>query len=355
MKKIVLLLIATTLLLAINTKAQKSGILKKDHYGAFSGDDWEDFLAGKRAEDFNKKSNVLLATYIKDGITPYVAKELKEPTIAAAVANSTVAEIPEGTDVLTVGTDGVWFTRKAYKGEKGFLHNPTGKFWMSFQCGNLCNVALNKPAGTYTGPGNVPGNGNPNPGNQSGLTINNNFGQQENGKEISYKDGKKIADEAQLDYRRAMYDAMAMEQMQSRILIDMQNAKQCCTGGQSQIVAQPSLYAAAAPASASGAQQVVYVQKGNGVPFRESFLGQSLETATGFTLGTFTVRGIDAIANKIAKNNNMVYLYGNNSIPVTSVGFNGSNQMGNILSTGGAGSAGTGYSNEWPQRLGNGL
>lgn len=137
MKKIALLF--TVLICTHNiTEAQtKSGILKKDYYNFFSGDDWEDFLAGRRADDFEKKSNVKLDDYLKNQVTPFVKGELKEASIASAVANSTVVDFPKDADVYTTTTDGTWITRKAYPGEKGFFHTATGIYWLSFSCGNL--------------------------------------------------------------------------------------------------------------------------------------------------------------------------------------------------------------------------
>jgi hypothetical protein len=121
-KSIVLLLMATFGLAYITNGQTKSGILKKDHYGSFSGDDWEDFLAGRRAADFEKKSNVKLDDYLKNQVTPFVTSKLSESSIKSAVANSTVVAFPEDADVYTTTTDGTWMTRKAYPGEKGFFH-----------------------------------------------------------------------------------------------------------------------------------------------------------------------------------------------------------------------------------------
>lgn len=180
MKKITVLLLLATMF-AYNTKAQKSGILQKDHYGDFTGDQWENFLAGKNATDFQAKSNVDLQPYLDIMVTPFVKQELKEKSITDAVGNSTVTTIPAGATVYTIQTDGTWKTRTAYigkdgKGEKGFLHNPTGIFWLSFECGNLVNnkffgepakqnvngqtVAYTPPANT--GAGTTTGNTNNN-------------------------------------------------------------------------------------------------------------------------------------------------------------------------------------------------
>lgn len=171
MKKVLLLMITFTVIFN-NAKAQKSGILKKDFYGTFSADKWEEFLAGKNAGEFDPKANVTLATYLEKGVSPFVLKRLGEASIASAVANSTVVELSAGTDVLTVNTAGEWITRKAYPGEKGFMHTTTGIFWISFSCGNLCNIAFSKPA-TPTAPATpfslamIPGTPAANPANNS--------------------------------------------------------------------------------------------------------------------------------------------------------------------------------------------
>jgi hypothetical protein len=162
MKKIALLcMIALVTSIFNDAKAQKSGILQKDYYDAFSGDQWEDFMAGRNAADFEKKSNVNLSDFLTIMVLPFVKEVLNESTIASAVANSTVVDFPAGSDVYTSDTKMNWFTRKAYPGERGYRHTATGICWLSFSCGNLCKTFLNKPVTTgaqtvaYTPPANT--------------------------------------------------------------------------------------------------------------------------------------------------------------------------------------------------------
>lgn len=144
MKRIVLLLSFIVAIGVNNTNAQKPGILKIDNYGDFTGDDWVDFLGGKRVLDFEKKSTIKLADY-RVMVESFVKTELKEASIASAIDNSTVKPIPAGTKVYTCRNDGTWITRDAYAGEKGFNHTPTGKNWLSFSCGNLTDVPIGAP------------------------------------------------------------------------------------------------------------------------------------------------------------------------------------------------------------------
>lgn len=338
MKKITVLFLLATMFV-INTKAQtKSGILKKDHYGSFTGDDWEDFLAGRRAADFEKKSNVKLQSYLDNQVAPFVKDQLKEPTIASAVANSTVVSFPADADVYTVTTDGTWITRKAYPGEKGFFHTATGMYWISFSCGNLtafgpgptkpevpAYVGNNKPAtpATTVTP-NTPG---------INISLNTNSNPTQN-QELSWRAGKVVYDEGRMDYRMALYDAMTFEQMQSKILIEMQNSKQCCnTGGMNQVntvAPPPTMYTQPVTAMYTQPQQnVVYVDEEK-TPFGQTFGGQLLANTGGHVAGTYIVRGIDALfGNNRGQNQTIRY---NNNFNTTVRDFQGSGDQNFRLS-----------------------
>lgn len=179
MKRIVLLLSLVTLI-SVNMSANsslnagKSGILKKQYYGTFTADDFEDFYAGKRAKDFEAKANVTLPQYLQmlDGL---VKGRLKEPNIAAAMQNSTVKAFPAGSQVLTSDSEGNWFYRLAYADETGFYHEPTGTMWVSFSCANPTDVSLGTPVKPTPPPVTPPTP--PTPGNNNQNVYNNNSAQ----------------------------------------------------------------------------------------------------------------------------------------------------------------------------------
>ena len=132
---------------------QKTGVLQKDHYGAFTGNDYESFMAGKNAAKFEAKSNIPLKDYLVL-VENFVKNTLKEPSIEAAMQNSTVKDFPAGVKVQTHGIGGgdiKWFKRDAYDGEKGFYHTATGIYWLSFSCANLTAFRAVTPASTGTG------------------------------------------------------------------------------------------------------------------------------------------------------------------------------------------------------------
>lgn len=336
MKKIVLLLMAT-LMFAFHTNAQKSGILKKDNYFAFTGDQWEEFLAGKNSGEFEKKANVKLADYLKV-VETFVKDKLGEASIASAVANSIVVNFPAGTDIYTMTEDGSWITRKSYPGEKGFQHSG-GLCWLSFACGNLCNTDFNKTKPGYTPPGNT-GTlvNNINPPN-GGINISVN-GQPQGAQDIQWRTGKSIYDEGRMDNRMAMYDAMLMEQMQSKILIEMQNSKQCCGGGSANIAVQPAVYQQPTLYTTTNAvAQPPAVDLAPKTTFGQSFGGQVLANFIGGTAanvaGTYIVRGIDRLTQR-----RVVYRYNNNNQLIGQY-FEDSNQLDTGTTTGDG-------NNQWP-------
>lgn len=156
-----------------------------------------------------------------------------------------------------------------------------------------------------------------------------NVGTQGNQQELTWSAGYAVYSTGRNDRQNDFVVDAALYKM-------IQDSKQCCTGGgTANVVGTPTLYSATTPV-ATGAQQVAYVQK-QSVPFGQTFIGQTLANGTGYALGTYTVRGIDALAGRIASNNGYRYLY----TPTTtqSGDFEPSNQQGN-------------YDNTW--RLGNG-
>lgn len=261
MKKVLIFVMSLALLVSVNTKAQtKSGILKKDAYGAFNGDDWEDILSGNRSEDFEKKSNVKLSDYLQNQVLPFVKDQLKEPSIASAVANSTVVSFPEGADVYTATANGTWIHRTAYPGEKGFFHTSTGLYWLSFSCGNLTAFGSTKNTTENTMTYNKPSNPQPvnGGGNTNTVTINPSSGQ---GQELSWSVGYAV-------YNQGRNDRQTDFLIDASLFKGIQESKQCCqsegfSGQQTQMSSMPVQYVAAQPQ----AQQVVYTtgQGGNKV------------------------------------------------------------------------------------------
>lgn len=251
------MLVTALVTLSINTKSQsKSGILQKDHYGTFNGNDWEDFLAGRRAAEFEKKANVKLDDYLKKMVTPFVKEQLKEEAIASAVANSTVVIFPEGVDVYTSDTQGNWITRKAYPGEKGFFHTPTGLYWLSFSCGNLTAFGNKKPQDMMTY--NKPNPQSTPPANNGGGNVNN---VTVGGNNTSWNEGYGMYSAGRNDRQADMAnDALIFMAIQN----NTPNCSTCGTGqsqSQTQMAAMPIQYVAA---QAPAAQQVVYTTQGGG-------------------------------------------------------------------------------------------
>lgn len=296
---------------AHHTKAQtKSGILKKDYYGTFNGDDWEDFLAGRRADDFEKKSNVTLKDYLQTSVSKFVKEELKEASIASAVANSTVQPFPADATVVTQNTAGEWIKRNAYPGERGYFHTPTGMYWLSFSCGNLTAFGPGPVSGTkksdmaYTPP--VPAS-NPNP-NPNGINISINGNQGKGGADmIDYSDYSLGRNDTKENYRDAF-----------NFFVGAQNAKDCnpcgssgSSGGYTSAnfqIAQsaPVTFQQAAPP----AQQVVYAQQSSG----SNFWATAGAVALGSTVGNVAGEGLNR------------WIYG--AQPVRVVGNNYSNYGG---------------------------
>jgi hypothetical protein len=259
MKKItVLLLMATTFAYITNAQTAKSGILQKDFYGSFSGNDWEDFLAGNRAADFEKKSNIKLATYLSKQVLPFVTSELKESSIASAVANSTVVDFPAGVQVQTSDAAGNWITRNVYPNERGFLHTQTGICWLSFQCGNLVSNKFNEKTtssnGTYASTKSTT-----TPKAAEGLSVTVNTISKE-GSELSWNTGYAV-------YSMGRNDRQTDFLVDATLYKNIQDAKQCCgvsTSSQVQTIsyAQPSMvtYAQAAPVQQQAQNSNIYVR-----------------------------------------------------------------------------------------------
>lgn len=333
-QKMVLFITVTLLAFTFNTNAQtKSGIFKKDYYGTRTADQWEEYLSGNNSNDFNKIANVELKTYLEKGVGPYVAKKLGEPSIASAVANSTVVSIPEGTDVLTVNTAGEWITRKAYPGEKGFMHTSTGIFWLSFQCGNLVDIVLGKPKPGYnpgnTNSGTFTGNqSNAAPATGSGytntLTVNGS-GQQNSTWSSDYE---KFS---------AGMGTMQMAYQQSFMLFKMaQDAKQCCGAGtQQNVVAVPNVYATTVAYPTGQPQQVVVAN--TKLPFGQTWVGNATATAAGNILADGIEWVIDRVSGRRIpyRNGQQVYYYNNgwNNTPGSGGVFQGSNQLNSSVPT----------------------
>lgn len=336
MKKIsVLFLLAT--MFAINTKAQtKSGILKKDNYGSFTGDDWEDFLAGRRADEFEKKSNVKLLPYLQNQVLPFVNNELKEPTIASAVANSTVVSFPEGAMVHTITTDGTWIDRVVYPGEKGFFHTATGMYWISFSCGNLTafGPGPKKSAVTtasYTGPNLNPTNPTSNPFMNNSSSSNNVV----NNQEISWNAGYGIysagRNDRTTDFSQDALMFMAIQKSSSS------NCGGCGATTATQVVSQPLLYTAP---TAAVAQQTVGNQQLSGnlnVTVKEKANANDWVNTGLYALNTganlyTAIHGQKVILSGGGNGYSTGWTIPDN----TGGGFQGSNQQGNILSGGGS-------------------
>ncbi len=329
MKKIALLLMATFAFVYITNGQTKSGILKKDYYGSFSGDDWEDFLAGRRAADFEKKSNVKLDDYLKKQVTPFVTTKLNESSIASAVANSTVVAFPEDADVYTTTTDGTWITRKAYPGEKGFFHTASGLYWISFSCGNLTafgpgpkKTAVQSASFTGTVPVTAPAI-NP-AGNTNTITFTPGQG-------------------GQMDYSHLM---LGMSLRENHFITDamlfqqIQDNKQCCgqTAQSAPVAMAPAtMYLASAPAAPvavpSGDVDVTIRNKANGWDIANTVLN----AGNTFLNAVNTYRGV-RLENRYVQ----PYRYSGGQFGSGGI-FQGDNQFGS-----GSGGGGNGWGNNWP-------
>lgn len=341
-----------------NAKAQKGGILQKDQYGAFTGNDWEDFLLGNRADDFNAKSNVKLDTYLEKGITPYISKRLNEKSISSAVDNSIVVTLPAGTEVHTFDIAGNPKTRTSLPGEKGFMHIPTGVFWLSFQCGNLVDIVLDKPKPAVPSSGTLTNYGGPkdNPnGNANNNTINiNPPGNNNSNRELSWVEGYGVYSRGRIDRSTDMVEDLTFAKMASTL--------GCCGGGNnnstpatSVAYSQPVLYAQ--PASYSQSTQT-QTNTNNGTqslyikPNWTDVAGAILQTANTAFNGINTFRGIrfenqPNYATTVYNNG-----WGSGLAPVAT-SFQGSSVLGYSStgsSTGLVPIGGNGvYSNTWPR------
>lgn len=260
----------------------KSGILKKDNYGDFSADKWEEFLAGQNAAEFEKKSNIKLQDY-QVIIEDFVKTKLGEPNTAAAVANSEKVSFPAGADIYTAASDGkTWITRKTYLNETGFYHTPTGIYWLSFKCGNLCLVKDGKVSAsdlTLKTPQLPP----PTVTNPNGINITVN-GQQA-GQELSWTTGYAVYSQGRNDRQNDFVVDASLFKM-------IQDSKQCCGATQQPAMqnagwvmsGQPMMMQASMPA-----QQVVQ-QK---VPFGQTFGGQLLANTIGVFVGNELSQGFN--------------------------------------------------------------
>lgn len=334
----VLLLTVSLLVSTFITKAQKSGILQKDYYGAFTGNDWEDFLAGKRATDFEKKSNVTLASYL-GVIQQLVTGELKESTIASAVMNSTVVSFPEGSDVYTADANGNWKTRTAYPGEKGFMHTKTRICWLSFQCGNMVKTIFGNPVTPSAPPAGAPDPAlmvkyTP-PGSTNNNTINVNPPGNTNGSnELTWNVGYGVYSMGRNDRQNDFIVDASLYKM-------IQDAKQCCGGGATAPVQQisyatPSMVMQAAPASqqpnysqnnqVNGRLAVDVTQRARAVDWAAA-TGQVMQGVGAIKMAFFP----EPVDVKI-RGGNASAVYGTSWTPtVYGTGFQGSNQLNALI------------------------
>ncbi len=282
-KMFITLLFAATF---FNVKAQsKSGILQKDYYGKFTANQWEGFLAGNDAKAFEEKATVKLKTYLVD-VNDFVKKQLNEKDIAGAMDNSIKKAFPADADVYTSRADGSWITRKTYPGEEGFYHVPTGTYWLSFECGNLCNFKVKAvDPGSLTGNNRNPGSGNANP-NGINITVNG----QQGGQELSWSAGYTVYSQGRNDRTNDILADFTVFKM-------AQDAKECCGGGQQQLVASNAIPVA-------GASNVSMMQVPTGFQqakprFVETFFGQVAVNTIGTAGGILLVRGLDNLMYRL--------------------------------------------------------
>lgn len=329
-----------------HTKAQKSGILKKDYYGAFNGDDWEDFMAGKRAEDFNKKSNVSLSDYLSTSVKRFVTEELKETSIASAVANSTVQSFPTDATVVTQNTAGEWIKRNAYPGERGYFHTPTGMYWLSFSCGNLTafgpGPAVTKKSDmAYIPPTLAPTT------NSAGtnVTINDNRTQ-----EVPWSVGYGIYSQGRNDRQTDLIvDASIFTKIQ-----DAKDCNSCGTSGSSGFVsASTAQFVQAAPA----AYQVPAQQTGGTVVVQQRGGNEWLREFTANTAANVAGEGLNRLIYgprtvRVVGNYQQSYYSGYTGYYPqypSGGGFQGSNQPGGNSLPYNNGTGGGGYNNTFFQ------
>ncbi len=171
-------------------------------------------------------------------------------------------------------------------------------------------------------------------GNNITLTVNG-TGSSQN-QDISWRAGKSIYDEGRMDYRLAVYDAMTLEQMQAKILIEMQNSKQCC--GQSvqsaPVMAPAAMFLNSAPASpTAGNLNVTVKQKRDFLDWANTFFNGA--QAVSAVKNAFW--GIDINGNRRYYSNIGDFQNYYNGI------FQGDNQFGS-----GSGGGGNGWGNTWP-------
>jgi hypothetical protein len=289
MKKITVLLFMA--LVAIHTNAQKSGTLQINHYGAFTGAQWEGFLNRENAAEFEKYSNIKLSDFLDKQVTPYVKDQLKETSIASAMDNSTMEEFPAAADVMTMNNAGEWKKRTVRPGESGFFHHPTGTYWLSFSCGNLMvfGPGPKKPAPSVA-PMATPAAlaTTRSAEGSSGTTNNFNLASQINSNNEQLLLGMKLRE------NHLLVDAL--------IFKDIQDSKQCCggsTGSKVQTIsyAQPSMvtYAQAAPIQQQAQNSNIYVRN---KPNVLDYINTAANVTSTVFSGINTFRGVRLEGNR---------------------------------------------------------
>ncbi len=327
-----------TLMFAYNAEAQKAGILQIDHYGIFTGAQWESFLNRENAAEFEKYSNVKLFEYLDKFVTPYVKTELKETSIASAMDNSTKEQFPAGAEVQTMNAAGEWKKRTVRPGESGFFHHPTGTYWLSFSCGNLM----------FFGPGPLPKNKGtekvdpalmvkynpPGSGSTNNNTINVNPPGNNNGSELTWNVGYGVYSMGRNDRQNDFIVDASLYKM-------IQDAKQCCGGGATAPVQQisyatPSMVMQAAPASqqpnysqnnqVNGRLAVDVTQRARAVDWAAA-TGQVMQGVGAIKMAFFP----EPVDVKI-RGGNASAVYGTSWTPtVYGTGFQGSNQLNALI------------------------
>lgn len=341
MKKIVLLLLTTITLVSYTKSQTKSGVLKKDNYGSFTGDDYESFLQGKDAAKFEAKSNISLKSYLNI-VQNFATATLKESSIESAVQNSTVQPFPADADVYTHGITStgqmVWMTRKAYPGERGFFHTTTGLYWLSFSCGNLTAFG---PGPTTTGTTPAPYVGpNLKPATPAttagGPNANTNFNSNVFSNDVSWNVGYGIYSQGRNDRTTDFsQDAMMFMAIQKA---GGSNCNTCPTTGGTTMAAatvsyaQPVMYAQ--PAMAATYAQPAQPNNGNlnvtvrNKPNALDYINTAFNGANTAFNAVNTFRGIRFENNPVVSNYTNVWP-GNGGGGVTGFqGFQGSNQLG---------------------------
>ncbi len=333
-----------TFTFAFYTKAQtKSGVLKKDNYGSFTGDDYESFLQGKDEAKFEAKSSISLKSYLNI-VQNFATATLKESSIESAVQNSTVQQFPADADVYTHGITSTgemkWFTRKAYPGETGFYHTTTGLYWLSFSCGNLTafgpgpTTTGTTPA-PYVGPNLKPATSVTTAG---GPNSNTNFNSNVFSNDVPWNTGYGIYSQGRNDRTTDFsQDAMMFMAIQKA---GSSNCNTCPTGGTTTAAAtvsyaQPVMYAQPAMA-ATYAQPVQQASQQSGnlnvtvrnKPNALDYINTAFNGANTAFNAVNTFRGIMFENNPTVSNYTNVWP-GNGGGGVTGFqGFQGSNQLG---------------------------